>query len=138
MLSPAISRSSATQKIGVSHRLHPFPDIPLQGVIWRFNSQKQLLHTLSLPLIPTSRLLQQDNSVFPTCHYPLSNLLCITLILGCKRDKKIGVVFKLHLFFIAEIHVVFQIRTMNKYSQSIFWHFLINIFLLVVILRLLL
>ena len=81
MLSPAVSWSSATQKIGVSYRLHPFPGIPLQGVIWRFNSQKQLLHTLSLPLIPTSRLLQQDNSVFPTCHYPLSNLLCITLIM---------------------------------------------------------
>jgi len=125
MLLPAISRSSATQKIGVSHRLHPFPDIPLQGVIWRFNSQKQLLHTLSLPLIPTSRLLRQNSTL---SRYP-SPVLSLSMILSfwaAKRTKKLPVVHRLHLFFIAEIKTVSPRQILNNYSYFIFSQFLIN------------
>ena len=108
MLSPAISRSSATQKIGVSYRLHPFPGIPLQGVIWRFNSQKQLLHTLSL---------------YPS---PVLSLSMILSFWAAKRTKKLPVVHRLHLFFIAEIKTVSPRQILNNYSYFIFSQFLIN------------
>ncbi len=117
ILSTAINRSPAAQKNRCSLQTTPFLNILAQGFIWRFNSPKQFPHLC--PLIPTSRLLRQNCtfSLHVIVPYPSP---VVALILGCTTDKKIGVVYKLHLLFITEISAIFRRYILNKYSLFVF------------------
>ena len=118
----AISRSSAAQKIGVSHRLHPFPISlykALYGVLTAENG-----YSIPSSWILTFCLLRQNCTLFLHIIFPLFISCAIALILGCKRDKKIGAVSGLHLILIAEIYTISQRRTTNIYSplfSNTFW-----------------
>ncbi len=107
------------KKIGAAYRLHPF-SISLYKALYGVLTAQSSFPTL-LPLIPTSCLLRQDNTLsLHIIPYPFYLLLSLsfTLILNCTTDKKMPAVHRLHLFFIAQTKSVFQRQILNNYSSS--------------------
>ena len=95
MLSPAINKSSAAQKIGAAYRLHLFSISLHKALLWRFNSQKQFPHT-------SCHWFQLHTFYGKTTPFPCisSSLIhrLLSLSFELHNGQKIGVFSKLHLF----------------------------------------
>ena len=82
----AISWSSAAQKIGVSHRLHPSP-ISLYKALYGFLTAQSSLpipSAMDSNLTPSSAKL----SPFPAYHFSLIHLLCYHSHFGLQKGQK--------------------------------------------------
>ncbi len=85
---PAINCFCTVQKKGVSHRLHPFSSIPLQGFIWPFSSRELFLSTAQLL---SNFLYSLANAVLFSCQlifFTQSPCILFSLYKSAKRTKK--------------------------------------------------
>ena len=102
----AMDRSCAAQKIGVSHRLHPFP-ISLYKALYGVLTAKSSFFIPSAIGSNFTPFMARLTS-FPCMSLSLIHFLLSHSHFELYNGQKIGVVSGLHLFLIAEINVILK------------------------------